>query len=117
VANRIVAGLNSRLLALTIARRSVLRNKLQSLLIMLVISLPVAAGSIGLIAYQSTRPTPAEQATLELGTTQAVVIANLTPSKDNAQEPLDRLASLVLPDGSSMIQPNEPGTILDPRQK
>ena len=116
MANRFIAGLNSRLLALTIARRNVRRNPLQSLLIILVISMPVAVGALGLTTFQSTRPTPAEEATLDLGTTQAVVMANLPPSKNNYQEPLDRSATLVALDGSSMTEASGSATILDPRE-
>jgi putative ABC transport system permease protein len=111
-----MAGLNSRLLALTIARRNVRRNPLQSLLIVLVISMPVAVGALGLTTYQSTKASPAESATFELGQTQAAVAAFMAPSKDNYQRPTDRRVERLLPDGGALVDGKGTGTFLDPRK-
>ena len=117
MANRFTAGLNSRLLALTIARRNVRRNPLQSLLIVLVISLPVAVGALGLTTYQSTKATPDESITFALGQTQAVVETDMAPSKDNYQEPLYRNVVRLQSDGSTLVDGSGTGAFLDPRKE
>ena len=117
MANRFTAGLNSRLLALTIARRNVRRNPLQSLLIVLVISLPVAVGALGLTTYQSTKATPNESITFDLGQTQAVVEADMAPSKDNYQEPLNRNVVRLQSDGSTLVDGSGTGAFLNPRKE
>jgi putative ABC transport system permease protein len=117
VANRFTAGLNSRRLALTIARRNVRRNPLQSLLIVLVISLPVAFGALGLTTYQSTKATPDESIAINLGQTQAVIQAQMSPSKDNYQEPLYRNVVRLQSDGSTLVDGSGTGAFLDPRKE
>ena len=117
MANRFTAGLNSRLLALIIARRNVRRNPLQSLLIVLVISLPVAVGALGLTTYQSTKATPDESITFALGQTQAVVETDMAPSKDNYQEPLYRNVVRLQSDGSTLVDGSGTGAFLDPRKE
>jgi putative ABC transport system permease protein len=116
VANRFAASLNARLLALTIARRNVRRNPLQSILIVLVIAMPVAAGAFGLTTYQSARPTAIEQVTNELGHAQAMVRATVPPSKFNYQEPSSSYA-FDQPDGNMVVQ-GEAGAnnLVDPRE-
>ena len=119
MANRFVAGINSRLLALTIARRNVRRNPLQSILIVLVIAMPVAVGAFGLTAYQSTRATPAELVTNELGQAQARVRANVAPSKYDYQEPNNGYAFEYQPDGGMTMEGDtggDPVALADPRK-
>lgn|GEM_PF-1563337 len=116
MANRFIAGLNSRLLALTIARRNVRRNPLQSLLIVLVIAMPVAVGALGLTTYESTKATPDETTRYELGQTQAAITAELPPSAKNYQKPLERFAYYLDSDGGAMSESPTGGEILDPRK-
>jgi hypothetical protein len=95
------------------------RNPLQSILIVLVIAMPVAAGAFGLTAYQSTRPTPIEQVTNELGQAQAMVRANVAPSKYDYQEPSNSYAFEFQSDGGMTMEGDtggDPIALADPRK-
>lgn len=78
----IVADLNSRLVALKIARRSMRRNIAQTLLIILVIALPIIPGAIALTVLESKQLTAKEQVEYELGHTQARVQAQVPVSSE-----------------------------------
>ncbi len=109
--NRVTAWFNGRRLALTIARRSMRRNLLQSLLIILIIGVPVAAGSAGVIFLQSQKATPSETATLGLGRTQARFTANVPPGDNVYQRPdSDRAFGYK----SGQYLPPGPGNLVNP---
>ena len=87
------ARVNSRAVGLRMARRNVSRNKVQSILIILVIAMPVALASFGFTFRESSRLTPEERATYYLGQTQVKINQSLAPSKYNYQNPLDEIAT------------------------
>ena len=65
------AGINNRLLALKISRRSMNYNSRQSILIVFIIALPVIFATIGLTYFESQLPTAQEKVQYQLGQSQA----------------------------------------------
>jgi putative ABC transport system permease protein len=65
------AGINNRLLALKISRRSMKYNSRQSILIVFIIALPVIFATIGLTYFESQLPTAQEKVQYQLGQSQA----------------------------------------------
>jgi ABC-type lipoprotein release transport system permease subunit len=108
------ANANSRLLALTLARRSMKRNLLQSALIILVIAMPVAAGAFGLVYNESTKPNAAESVEMSLGKTQARLHADARPDLNNYQVPTEGEAFQFTRDGS-WVEPDQGAAMVDPR--
>lgn len=114
MANKALAKFNSRRLALTLARRSMKRNLLQSILIILIIAMPVAFGSAALIYNESTQMTVQERIDIELGKTQAVLRASSVPNEMNCQTPDSEFAFYC--DYSNSSGP-EQLPLVDPRSK
>ena len=81
------ARINSRAIGLRMARRDVSRNRLQSILVIAVIAMPVALAAFAFTNQQSGHPTPSESAEFNLGQTQAQVQVNAEPSPNNFQYP------------------------------
>ena len=69
------------------ARRDVSRNRLQSILVIAVIAMPVALAAFAFTNQQSGHLTPSESAEFNLGQTQAQVQVNAEPSPNNFQYP------------------------------
>lgn len=112
--NKTRANRNSRLLALTLARRSMKRNLLQSVLIILVIAMPVAAGAFGLVYQQSTKPNAVESVEFSLGKTQARLNADEFPGLDVYQVPEEGTAFYYSNDGD-WVEPDPELQRVDPR--
>ena len=99
------------------ARRDVSRNKLQSILVILVISMPVALGALALTYRESSTPTTSERVEYYLGNTQAKLIANERPGENNSQTPLDERVTIVYKDEyyEGEPSPNNQPDFVDPR--
>lgn len=76
-------------IALKIARRSVKRNRLQSLLIIAIIALPMALAGFALTYVESSRPTGPELVKYQLGLALARFQVVAVPSDDLYQLPTD----------------------------
>ena len=87
MASRLSGWWNGRRIALTIARRTMRRNLLQSVLIVAIIAIPVSVASAGVIYLESRNATPLEKANMSLGKTQARFTADVPPGKDIYQRP------------------------------
>lgn len=81
------ANINNGRLALTIARRSMKRNRLQSMLIVLIIALPVIPGAFALTYFESQQPTVEERIVIELGQTQGKFQAQIAVSDTEIKNP------------------------------
>jgi putative ABC transport system permease protein len=112
--NKNRANRNSRLLALTLARRSIKRNLLQSVLIILVIAMPVAAGAFGLVYQDSIKPNAAEAVAFSLGKTQARLNADELPGSEVYQVPEEGTAFYYTNDGE-WVEPAPDLQRVDPR--
>lgn len=108
------ATANNRRLALTLARRSMKRNLLQSVLIILVIALPVAAGAFGLIYNESTKPNATEAVELSLGSAQARLHADALPGENNFQIPKQGTAFQFTSEGP-LVETDPDVEMVDPR--
>ena len=114
--------INSRLIGLRMARRDVLRNKFQSVLVILAIAIPITLAAFAFTHRESTHATSAETAEYSLGTAQAKVEAFAPPSKRNVQYP-DHFGLWYLnkdgsfnKDGSSFVLDGTSPKHLDPRK-
>jgi putative ABC transport system permease protein len=99
------------------ARRDVSRNKLQSFLVVAVISMPVALGAFALTYRESSKATPQELVQYSLGDAQAKLVATLPPSDKNFQSPLEQRVTY-LENGEGFIEqgdPNSEASLVDPR--
>lgn len=99
------------------ARRDVSRNKLQSFLVIAVISMPVALGAFALTYRESSKPTPQELVEYSLGDAQAKLVATLPPSDKNFQSPLEQRVTY-LDNGEGFFEqgdPNSEASLVDPR--
>ena len=76
-------------IALRIARRSVKRNRLQSILIIAIIALPMALAGFALTYAESTRPTGPELVKYQLGLAQARFMVQEYPNEKLYQLPTD----------------------------
>ena len=101
MASRLSGWWNGRRIALTIARRTMRRNLLQSVLIVAIIAIPVAAASAGVIYLESRNATPLEKANMSLGKTQARFTADVPPGKDIYQRP-DQGTAFIYKDGAEV---------------
>ena len=90
------------------------RNLLQSVLIILVIAMPVAAGAFGLVYNESTKPNAAESVEMSLGKTQARLHADALPDLNNYQVPTEGEAFQFTRDGS-WVEPDPGAVMVDPR--
>lgn len=109
---------NSRSVGLKMARRDVSRNKLQSFLVIFVISLPVALGAFALTFRESGNATTEESVRYNLGQAQAKVEASLEPGEDNYQLPLETSPFEFIPEEGGYIRyPDNVDTskLVDPR--
>lgn len=88
-------------IALKIARRSVMRNKLQSFLIIAIIAVPVLLVSTLLTFDASTKSTAAEQVKFELGLAKAKFEIQLSPNENLSQNPSEFYLQEIVPDGTS----------------
>ena len=96
-----MARFNESVIALKIARRSVRRNKLQSFLIVAIISVPVFLASALLTFDASTKSTTPEQIKFELGLAQAKYEVQFSPNKNLAQKPDEFFLQEIIPDGTA----------------
>ena len=109
--------INSRRVGLTMARRDVSRNKLQSFLVVAVISMPVALGAFALTYRESGKPTPQELVQYSLGNAQAKLVATLPPSEKNFQSPLEQMVTYI-DSGEGYFEQGDPentASLVDPR--
>jgi putative ABC transport system permease protein len=105
--NPIIADLNSRLVALKIARRSMRRNIAQTLLIILVIALPIIPGAIALTVLDSKQLTAKEQVEYQLGHTQARVQAQVPVSDQEVASTVGNVYQLPSEGTAFRWAPNE----------
>jgi putative ABC transport system permease protein len=113
-----IQRINSRSVGLKMARRDVSRNKLQSFLVIAVISIPVALGSFAFTYQASRTPTPEERALYNLGQTQAKLVSTLEPSNKNYQTPLDERPFVFNKEDGGYIsweESGDPSKLVDPR--
>jgi putative ABC transport system permease protein len=113
------ARINSRAIGLRMARRDVSRNRLQSILVIAVITMPVALAAFAFTNQQSGHLTPSESVEFNLGQTQAQVQVNAEPSANNFQYP-NQLSVVYLdrgPNGGSYNPTvNNPNNLVDFRK-
>jgi putative ABC transport system permease protein len=117
------AGINNRLLALKLSRRSMKYNAGQSLLIVFIIALPVIFATIGLTYFESQIPTAQEKVTYQLGQTQARFTPNVAVS-DSELEKSSKSNIIQVPDEGNAFRfysddappIYDPGTYQDPRK-
>ena len=95
-----MSRLNESLIALKIAQRSVRRNKLQSILIIAIIAVPVLLVSALLTLDASTKSTTSELLKYELGTAAAKYEVQLSPNKNLAQKPNELQVQEIVPNGT-----------------
>ena len=110
-------SINARSVGLKMARRDVSRNKLQSFLVIAVISMPVALGAFAFTYRESTKPTPQELVQYSLGNAQAKLVASLPPSEKNFQTPLEQRVTYI-DNGEGFVEqgdPNSEAGLVDPR--
>jgi putative ABC transport system permease protein len=84
-----VGRITQNAIALRIARRSVKRNRLQSILIIAIIALPMALAGFALTYVESTRPTGPELVKYQLGLAQARFKVQEYPNEKLYQLPTD----------------------------
>lgn len=110
-------SINARSVGLKMARRDVSRNKLQSFLVIAVISMPVALGAFALTYRESSKPTPQELVQYSLGNAQAKLVASLPPSEKNFQLPTEQ--NLTFIDSGEVhyeeVDPGSGSSLVDPR--
>ena len=110
-------SINARSVGLKMARRDVSRNKLQSFLVIAVISMPVALGAFAFTYRESTKPTPQELVQYSLGNAQAKLVASLPPSDKNFQIPQEQRVTYI-DNGEGFVEqgdPNNEAGLVDPR--
>lgn len=117
------AGINNRLLALKLSRRSMKYNAGQSLLVVFIIALPVIFATIGLTYFESQVPTAQEKVQYQLGQTQARFDPDVAVS-DSELEKSFKSNIIQSPEEGNAFRfysddapPNyDPGTYQDPRK-
>lgn len=117
------AGINNRLLAIKIARRSMKYNARQSLLILLIIALPVMVATVGLTYFESQQPTPLEKVQYQLGQTQARFNSHVAVTDKDLSNPATNNIYQIPDEGTAFRfsasdepQTLESGNFKDPRK-
>ncbi len=98
-----MSRITESVIALTIARRSVKRNKLQSFLIIAIIAIPVFLVSALLTLDASTKSTGSEKLKYELGDAVAKYAVQYSPSENLAQNPGELQLQEIIPDGTAVV--------------
>lgn len=96
------------------ARRQVMRTKLSSLLVVVLIALPIGAMSAFAVFSASSVPTAAERVTVELGRTQAWIAPGGVPGAGLWQAPTEPTWTGYPMDGGTISSPREGSAPTDP---
>lgn len=118
MSNNFRSKINSRLVALRMARRDVAKNKIQSMLVIFIIAIPVALAAFAFTYRESIHLTASEKVEYNLGQTQAKVRATAGPSENNYQYPDQGSVVLLDPDNGYISPPelDTSATLTDPRK-